>query len=111
MRNYVNIILIIVINYSFASDQVPVPEQKHPILLKNCTIHPVSGEDIRGGSILFEKGIITGVGRRIANLPENTEIIDLKGKHVYPGPDRNNLYHLSMSAHKCYTSIRGHHSK
>jgi len=85
MRNYVNIILIIVINYSFASDQVPAPEQKHPILLKNCTIHPVSGEDIRGGSILFEKGIITGVASRIANFPENTEIIDLKGKHVYPG--------------------------
>ena len=87
MRNYVNIILIIVINYSFASDQVPAPEQKHPILLENCTIHPVSGEEIKGGSLLFEKGIITSVAsRRVANLPKNTEIIDLKGKHVYPGP-------------------------
>ena len=49
MRNYVNIILIIVINYSFASDQVPAPDQKHPILLKNCIIPPVSSEVIRGG--------------------------------------------------------------
>jgi imidazolonepropionase-like amidohydrolase len=52
-------------------------------LLKNGVIHTISNGVIQG-SILFDNGKITHVGEFIA--PQvGTEIIDLEGKHVYPG--------------------------
>ncbi|MBC8345586.1 MAG: amidohydrolase family protein [Candidatus Marinimicrobia bacterium] len=67
----------------FASDQIPGAPQKHPILLKNGVIHTISNGVIHG-SILFDNGKITHVGEFIA--PQNgAEVIDLEGKHVYPG--------------------------
>lgn len=68
-----------------ASDQIPAPPQKHPILLQNVTIHTVSSGIIRNGQILFDKGIITHMEREIEGLPDNTETIRLDGKHLYPG--------------------------
>ena len=85
MRRTITTLLLAVITVSIASDQVPAPPQTHPILLPNATIHPVSADEIRRGVILFEKGVITAIGRRVTNLPDNTETIDLLGKHVYPG--------------------------
>ena len=85
MRRTITTLLLAVITVSIASDQVPAPPQTHPILLTNATIHPVSADEIQRGAILFEKGIITAIGRRVTNLPDNTETIDLLGKHVYPG--------------------------
>ena len=66
-----------------ANEQIPAPPQKNPILLKNGFIHTVSKGTIEG-SILFEKGKIIRVAKYITP-PENCEIIDLNGKHVYPG--------------------------
>ena len=85
MRTTINTLLLAIITVSIASDQVPAPPQTHPILLMNATIHPVSTEEIQRGAILFDKGIITAIGRRVTNLPDNTETIDLQGKHIYPG--------------------------
>ena len=85
MKRTITTLLLAVITVSIASDQVPAPPQTHPILLMNATIHPVSADEIQRGAILFEKGIITAIGRRVTNLPDNTETIDLLGKHVYPG--------------------------
>jgi len=71
--------------HSFAaSDQVPAPKQTRPIALSGGTIHTVSGENIAAGTVLFEKGRITAVGKDLI-LPDGTEIIDVSGKHVYPG--------------------------
>lgn len=69
---------------SFAHDQVPAPAQENPILLVNGTIHTVTGATIEKGQILFEKGVITSVRREIDD-PANAEVIDISGKHVYPG--------------------------
>ena len=82
MRTTINTLLLAIITASIASDQVPAPPQTHPILLMNATIHPVSADAIQRGAILFEKGVITAIGRRVTNLPDNTETIDLLGKHV-----------------------------
>ncbi|MFQ6615680.1 MAG: amidohydrolase family protein [Fidelibacterota bacterium] len=68
-----------------ASDQIPAPPQSHPILLKGATIHPVSTGPLANGQILFDDGVITAVGKAIDSLPDDTEIIDLRTKHVYPG--------------------------
>ena len=69
--------------FLFANDQIPAAPQKHPILLKNGFIHTVSNGVING-SILFDKGKITHIGEFIAP-PDGAEVIDLDGKHVYPG--------------------------
>jgi len=64
--------------------EIPAKPQDHPIVLTGGTIHPVSGPDIPGGMILFDKGKIVSIGRDL-QLPPNTERIDITGKHVYPG--------------------------
>ncbi len=68
-----------------ASDQIPAPAQSHPILITDVTIHPVSSEPITNGQILFENRKITALGKDVGLLPDNTETINLPGKHVYPG--------------------------
>lgn len=72
-------------NWSFPpSDQIPAAKQTKPIALTGGTIHTVSGENISGGTVLFEKGKITAVSKSVT-LPAETQIIDISGKHVYPG--------------------------
>jgi imidazolonepropionase-like amidohydrolase len=53
-------------------------------LLKNVTIHPVSGPDVPNGSILVENGKIAGVGARLT-APKTVRVVDGKGLHAYPG--------------------------
>jgi imidazolonepropionase-like amidohydrolase len=67
-----------------ASDNIPAPPQAKPIALKGATIHPVSGPDILSGTIVFDKGKITAMGADAA-IPQDAEVIDLSGKHIYPG--------------------------
>lgn len=67
-----------------ASDTMPAPPQTKPVAIKGSTIHPVSGPDISGGTIVFENGKITAIGADAA-IPSEAEVIDGTGKHVYPG--------------------------
>lgn len=53
-------------------------------LLRNITIHPVSGPDIPNGSILVEDGRIVDLGPKIATR-RDVRVIDGKGLHAYPG--------------------------
>lgn len=69
---------------SHASDQIPAPPQKHPIALVGGTIHTVSGGVIENGTILFDKGKIIAIGTGVT-LPADAEVIQIQGKHVYPG--------------------------
>ncbi len=64
--------------------QTPAPPQQHPIAITGGTIHTVTGGVIEQGTILFEDGIIVDIGTDTA-IPEDAEIIDAEGKHVYPG--------------------------
>ena len=68
----------------FASDQIPGAPQKRPICIRNATVHTVSGETISNGSVLFKDGKITEVGEGLS-FPADTEVIEGKGLHVYPG--------------------------
>jgi imidazolonepropionase-like amidohydrolase len=67
-----------------ASDVIPAPRQEKPIALRGATIHPVSGADIASGVIVFENGRITAVGADAA-IPAGADVIDVAGKHIYPG--------------------------
>lgn len=68
---------------------IKAPPQQHPTLLRNVTIHPISGPTINNGAILFDKGRITFVGPAdkldTRTLPDDLRILEFPGKHVYPG--------------------------
>lgn len=69
---------------AFASENVPAPAQKAPLVLKGATIHTVSQGEIPNGQILIEKGRITAIGNTV-NIPANAKLVDVTGKHIYPG--------------------------
>ncbi len=52
-------------------------------LLKNVTVHPVTGPDIANGMILVENGRIAEVGPKVA--AKGARVVDGKGLHAYPG--------------------------
>ena len=79
------IILIAFFSFTFASDQIPASQQDHAILIKDVTIHPISGPPIEEGFLLFENGKILYAGDKFTKLLYKTEVISLPGKHVYPG--------------------------
>ncbi len=84
MKATLNMIPILLAGLS-AQDLVPMAApQSQPILITNAVIHPVTGPVIDGGSILFEGGKITAIGRS-ASPPSGAQVIDVGGKHVYPG--------------------------
>lgn len=66
-----------------ASDQIPGAPQKKPIALVNGVIHTLTGPPIEEGTLVFDKGVITEIGQRM-QPPAGADVIDLKGKHVYP---------------------------
>ena len=68
---------------SLTSAQMPAPSQSQPILLKGATIHTQADLKIENGMLLMENGKIAALGTDI-RIPENTMIIDLAGKHIYP---------------------------
>jgi len=78
------ILLLATVVAAHASDHIPAPPQTKPIALKGATIHPVSGPEIPSATIVFVNGKITALGADAA-IPEGAEVIDLAGKHIYPG--------------------------
>ena len=67
-----------------AGPEIPGKPQNHPVALVGGTIHVVSGPAVEGGTLLFEKGKITAIGKDVA-IPKDADRIDIAGKHVYPG--------------------------
>lgn len=66
------------------------PVQDHPIFLVGATVHTITGEAIDNGvvSLVDGKIAIVGVASDIMpriSLSADTQIIDLSGKHLYPG--------------------------
>ena len=53
------------------------------IALVGATIHPVSGPDIPGGTVLLHAGKIDFVGPA-AHLVAGVQRVDVAGKHIYP---------------------------
>ncbi len=86
--------MLFLLSTLFSSSQIPAPPQKKPIALKGGIIHTITKGVVEDGIILFDKGKIVAVGKGV-KIPENAEVIDIKGKHVYPGIiDANSLIGL-----------------
>lgn len=69
---------------AFAGPEIPGAPQKQPIAIVGATIHPVAQADIENGTLVFENGKITAVGKDVA-VPAGAKTIKAEGKHVYPG--------------------------
>jgi len=67
------------------SRQIPASASVGPVLLVNATIHPVTAAPLEGGWMAFEDGRITLIGRGDRPSIDNATVIDLAGRHVYPG--------------------------
>lgn len=52
--------------------------------ITNATIHTVTNGTIEGGIVLIDDHAISLVGKN-AKIPNDYEVIDASGKHVYPG--------------------------
>jgi imidazolonepropionase-like amidohydrolase len=84
--------LLIIAFFAFASliaqPPTPAPPQEMPVYIVGATAHLGNGQVLENSIIAFENGKITLV-RTPANLPQvnlsRYQIIDAKGKHVYPG--------------------------
>lgn len=77
-------VLAAVTGLAQASDTIPGPPQQRPVALVHGVIHTITGPPINDGTLVFDKGRITEIGDRVA-IPAGAEMIDLQGRHVYPG--------------------------
>jgi imidazolonepropionase-like amidohydrolase len=85
---YISVFLIIsFITNIEAQSPVVAPEQKMPVMLTGGTIHTGTGEVIENGTLIFSGGKITSIGKSSDINPDKTgyNVIDVSGKHVYPG--------------------------
>jgi imidazolonepropionase-like amidohydrolase len=60
-----------------------VAARAQSLLLKNATVHPVSGPALSPGDVLVENGKITQVAGHLDAKADT--IVDLTGQHLYPG--------------------------
>ncbi len=63
---------------------LPVPPETHTYAIVGGTIHPVSGADIPGGTLIVEDGHIKAVGKNIP-VPKGAFVVHAQGLQVYPG--------------------------
>jgi len=67
------------------SRQIPAPPQTEPILIHSATIHPVAGDVIEKGWILFRDGRIDRLAEGPMPPIRGARIINAEGLHIYPG--------------------------
>lgn len=58
---------------------------ENSFLIRNATVHPVSGPRLENASVLVLDGKIAEVGAKVAAPKTRVRIIEGKGLHVYPG--------------------------
>lgn len=69
-----------------ASDAIPGAPQQRPVVLTGGTVYPISGPPVPQGVVVFEDGKIVSVGTvERVDVPQDAEVIDCRGHHVYPG--------------------------
>ncbi|HWR33383.1 MAG TPA: amidohydrolase family protein [Chitinophagaceae bacterium] len=67
------------------SNVLPAPAQKGVMYVKNATIHVGNGTVIENGVIQIRDGKIEKVGKDISIPAGETNVVDAKGKQLYPG--------------------------
>lgn len=78
------LILALVSVSALAHEYVPGEPQSQPILLRGGDLYTISGDVLFETDLLFENGVVTQIGKNLTP-PENTRVIEVAGKRVYPG--------------------------
>ncbi|MVM34085.1 amidohydrolase family protein [Spirosoma sp. HMF4905] len=80
-------ILTLVTLTSYGQNPAPAKPQTKAIALTGGTVHVGTGQVIPNGIVLFSNGVITNVvdGTTVRLNLNDVEVIDVSGKHVYPG--------------------------
>jgi imidazolonepropionase-like amidohydrolase len=68
-----------------AQERMTVPPQDRPVVLRGATIHTVTQGTITNGVIVFDRGKITAIGGPDVEIPRAAKVVELSGKHIYPG--------------------------
>ena len=76
--------ILFLLSLIFSSDQIPAPDQDHPILIKGANIHTVSHGTLENAEIIFDQGKIIAVGYQLSAM-DGIERIDASGQHIFPG--------------------------
>jgi len=69
---------------SIAHDMIPGKKQSQAVLIKNATLHTITNGILSNSDILLRDGKISAIGQQL-KAPNNSQIIDGNGQHVYPG--------------------------
>ena len=79
-------LLLLALPLSHSIVPKPAEDQQEPIAITNAVIHIGDGTVLTEGVMAFDEGVITYIGTD-ANRSEffNHQVIDLQGRHVYPG--------------------------
>jgi len=64
---------------------IPVAPQSQPVVLRGATIHTVTKGTIPNGTIVLDKGRILAIGGAEVTVPRGAKVVDVTGKHIYPG--------------------------
>ncbi len=64
---------------------IPTAAQDVPVVLRGATIHTVTKGTITNGTIVLERGKITAIGGAEVATPRGAKVVDVTGKHIYPG--------------------------
>jgi imidazolonepropionase-like amidohydrolase len=94
---------------AFAQETVaPAKPQQGVIYIKNATIHVGNGKVIENGVIQIKDGKIEKVGTDIQVPAEGANVVDAKGKQVYPGLilPSSNLGLVEISAVRATSDVR-----
>ncbi|WP_034059804.1 amidohydrolase family protein [Lacinutrix jangbogonensis] len=67
------------------AQQTPGSKQKEAISIEGATAHLGNGEVIENSLIMFNEGKITFVGSANTKIARQGKIMQVQGKHIYPG--------------------------
>ncbi|WP_336128454.1 amidohydrolase family protein [Mesoflavibacter sp. CH_XMU1422-2] len=79
------LILTLLVSLYGLAQQTPAPKQTNAYTIEGATLHMGNGNVIKNSLIMFDNGKITFVGSAMMKIARQGEVIDAKGKHVYPG--------------------------
>ena len=63
---------------------LPLAAADNTFLIRGATVHPVSGADVAGASVLIVDGKIAEIGLKVVP-PKGMRVVEAKGLHLYPG--------------------------
>ena len=70
---------------ALAQERMTVPPQEQAVVLRGATVHTVTKGTITNGTIVLDRGKIIAIGGPEVAVPRGAKVVDVSGKHIYPG--------------------------